>query len=241
MTAYRELQEWSDAVGCIFIDRQTRGDLADEDFNRWLYEDALYVRAFAYFLARLLVTLDAQEPSAFREKAIEVCKAGYASLSAEHDVFVGQAIARGVVLPDDFAIHNSDYRQEASESATSAAAAERFSKDCKTKACAEYVHLLCDTLDEDSAEVRIWMLLAIEDCYFTAWRRVRDGGKFDSLPTSVRTFVDWWSNDGFGAYVQDIRTAAESAVLPEADVVRLNELMRTMLKLEKQFFDDSLS
>ncbi|PRC52014.1 TenA family transcriptional regulator, partial [Mycobacterium sp. ITM-2017-0098] len=71
-----------------FLDAVRDGTIADQDFNRWLVQDALFVRDLLTFQARLLAR--AVRP------AQTALAAGCAALVSELDWFDEQAAARAI-------------------------------------------------------------------------------------------------------------------------------------------------
>lgn len=81
---------WTAATRHPFLDAVRDGSISDEDFNRWLAQDALFVADLLTFQARLL----ARAP----RPAQGVLAGGCAALVEELDWFEVRAAERGVAL-----------------------------------------------------------------------------------------------------------------------------------------------
>jgi thiaminase/transcriptional activator TenA len=79
---------WAAATRHRFLDAVRDGTIADQDFNRWLVQDALFVRDLLTFQARLLAR--AERP------AQSTLAAGCAALVSELDWFDEQAATRTI-------------------------------------------------------------------------------------------------------------------------------------------------
>jgi thiaminase len=81
-------QLWAAATRHRFLDAVRDGTIADQEFDRWLVQDALFVGDLLSFQARLLAR--AERP------AQSTLAAGCAALVAELDWFDEKAAARGI-------------------------------------------------------------------------------------------------------------------------------------------------
>ncbi|KAG0639184.1 hypothetical protein HOY80DRAFT_1045866 [Tuber brumale] len=180
-----------------FVRLLSRNQLPDENFNKWLYNDFLYVRCGTFFLSRLI----ASTPDPLALKRAHLIPA-YGVLRRESEVFRQKALARTVTLPEISRAH-SDHVSESCKPAS-----EILSElvGHAANGCAEYMKFMTELLLDEKKEVHWSTLLVVvwvlEKVYLDVMVHVRDSPAFDRGADQVlKDFVRWWANDSFAAYV----------------------------------------
>ncbi|KAK9357429.1 hypothetical protein V1504DRAFT_494485 [Lipomyces starkeyi] len=227
-----------------FIQQLAAVQIPDSAFNEWLFQDFIFVRVFAHFLASTISSVPNDPKFSFLS---ETLKGGFDVLKEEMRIFKEKAGDRGVDLPELPSFSASLDAELALDSAHLLAELRqeilRFSPFSDA-----YCTFLAVDLGAKSSSTfaeRIAVLWAAEIVYLTAFKFVLRSEQFQAdAGESLKGFMEWWGgNPAFDAYVDTlsvaVRLVLETATEEGKEVVKRG--IRKVLDLEVQFWDGSLS
>ncbi|KAK9318123.1 hypothetical protein V1524DRAFT_420568 [Lipomyces starkeyi] len=227
-----------------FIQQLAAVQIPDSAFNEWLFQDFIFVRAFAHFLASTISSVPNDQKFAFLSDTL---RGGFDVLTEEMRIFKEKAGDRGVALPE---LQPFSASLEAELAVDGAQLLTGLRQDIPkfSQFNSAYCTFLAVDLGAKSSSTfaeRIAVLWAAEIVYLTAFKFVLSSEKFQAdAGESLKGFMEWWGgNPAFDAYVETLSVAVRLVLETETEDGKeiVKRSIEKVLDLEVQFWDGSLS
>ncbi|KAI5817210.1 hypothetical protein BZA77DRAFT_43941 [Pyronema omphalodes] len=233
-----------------FIRHLSNATIPDDNFNKWLYNDYIYVRAHIHFTAHLIDSIPENTPDSVSEVDYDAntmlkelktrLASGYNILRDELSEFRRRAEARKIDLPSlrpvGPILKSVDENPE-TEIETEILMEELEKVENVDERCISHMRFMVDIKKEHWTTVLIALWLS-ERVYCQAMWWVKNSQRFGELEEGIAGFVGWWANEQFLEYVELLETDAKRTQQDAwgAEKERAREVLVQLLEGEKGFW-----
>ncbi|EEB06692.1 TENA/THI domain-containing protein [Schizosaccharomyces japonicus yFS275] len=210
-----------------FIQKLAQGKLAASSFNKWLFDDRLFVQAGAYFVAQLYVRAEADP--IIPEEAMAVIQHAYAVLGPEMAHFEAKCKERGVEMPKLPKIPTDPHEMVKTDPS---AFYHLSSPNCR-----KYVEFVTKDVFQTpglTASDLLYVFWITEAIYHRAFATAAASPIFQKTFQEL-DFVNWWGGRPFFKYVEEMAHQVQN--LPYSDVTR--KLLVKVTELENLFWSSA--
>ncbi|KAK9479540.1 hypothetical protein V1514DRAFT_328210 [Lipomyces japonicus] len=233
----------SSTYGSEYIKQLSSVTISQSAFNEWLFQDYIFVRAFAQFLAATIASVPENETNlSFLTTAL---KGGFGVLEQELAIFEQKARQRGVEIPK-LPKFSGSYNEELEINGADIIAELKSTIPRFSKVNELYCSFLAIELGAQASvpfHTRLAVLWAAEVVYLTAFKYSLNTSTFQAkADASLKDFLEWWGgNTVFDEYVGTLGKAVEIVLdnHPES-VDDVTAGVKRVLDLEVGFWNGAL-
>ncbi|CCX07330.1 hypothetical protein FPQ18DRAFT_405248 [Pyronema domesticum] len=238
-------------INTPFIRHLSSATLPAENFDKWLYNDYIYVRAGIHFTAHLIDSIPRTVPEGINDVDYDAnamltelktrLAGGYNTLRDELGEFRKRAEARSIELPALRPV--GPILKSVDENPETEIDSEILMEELKTienvdERCVKHMQFMVN-LKKEHWTTQLASLWLSEKVYCDAMWAVKDSAEFGKLEEGIAGFVGWWANDGFREYVGLLERDTGRTQEGEAwgkDRERTRQVLLQLLEGEKGFW-----